>query len=59
MMQTKLDLDAISNNDWHAEGLCVRIKVANDDESIHVGTIGVIQSISVSFINYLSLKKNK
>ncbi|CAF1071659.1 unnamed protein product [Rotaria magnacalcarata] len=45
-MSTTLDLDSISNNDWHAEGLHVRIKVANEDESIHVGMIGVIQSIS-------------
>ncbi len=50
-----IDFDSISNNDWHTEDLYVRIKVSNEDESIHVGMIGVIQSISVSFL----LKKKK
>ncbi|CAF3857883.1 unnamed protein product [Rotaria sordida] len=45
-MSTAYDLDSISNNDWHTEGLYVRIKIAIEDESIHVGMIGVIQSIS-------------
>jgi hypothetical protein len=37
----------MSNADWHAEGLHVRIRVEHDDDSIHVGMIGIIQSISV------------
>ncbi|CAF3585929.1 unnamed protein product [Adineta steineri] len=45
-MSTSLDFDSISNNDWHVEGLYVRIKIAIEDESIHVGMIGIIQSIS-------------
>jgi hypothetical protein len=36
-----IDFDSISNNDWQTEGLHVRIKIANDDESIHVGMIGI------------------
>ncbi len=42
-----IDFDSISNNDWQTEGLYVRIKIGNDDESIHVGMIGIIQSLSV------------
>ncbi len=44
-----IDFDSISNNDWHTEGLYVRIKISNEDESIHVGMVGIIQSLSVSF----------
>lgn len=43
----ELDFDAASNVDWHTEGLHVRIKIPVEDESIHVGMIGIIQSISV------------
>ncbi|UJR38519.1 hypothetical protein I4U23_031185 [Adineta vaga] len=43
---TSLDFDSIANNDWHVEGLYVRIKIPNEDESIHMGMIGIIQSIS-------------
>lgn len=50
-----IDFDSISNNDWQTEGLYVRIKIAIEDESIHVGMIGIIQSLSVSSI-FLSLK---
>ncbi len=52
-MSTSLDFDSISNNDWHTEGLYVRIKVSNEDESIHVGMTGIIQSISVSFYLFI------
>jgi len=45
-MSTSLDFDSISNNDWQTEGLHIRIKIANEDESIHVGMVGVIQSLS-------------
>jgi hypothetical protein len=48
-MSTSLDFDSISNNDWHTEGLYVRIKIPIEDESIHVGMIGIIQSLSVRF----------
>ena len=42
------DFDSISNNDWHTEGLYIRIKLPIDDGIIHVGMIGIIQSLSVS-----------
>ena len=51
-----IDFDSISNNDWQTEGLYVRIKIAIEDESIYVGMIGIIQSLSVSSI-FLSLKR--
>jgi hypothetical protein len=54
-----LDFDSISNNDWHVEGLYVRIKIANEDESIHVGMIGIIQSISVCFSKLIIEKIQK
>ena len=43
----QIDFDSIYNNDWQTEGLYVRIKIAIEDESIHVGMIGIIQSLSV------------
>jgi hypothetical protein len=54
-----LDFDSISNNDWHVEGLYVRIKIAIEDESIHVGMIGIIQSISVCLIKLIILENTK
>jgi hypothetical protein len=55
----KIDFDSISNNDWHTEGLYVRIKIPNEDESIHVGMIGTIQSLSVNiFYLFKKIKEN-
>ena len=42
----------MSNADWHSEGLYVRIKIStNDNDFIHPGMIGIIQSISVRIYN--------
>ncbi|CAF1536899.1 unnamed protein product [Adineta ricciae] len=57
-MSTSLDFDSMSNNDWHAEGLHVRIKIPIEDESLHVGMIGIIQSLSVSCLDQFKQESN-